>query len=119
MSSVIDYIYNQKGSQHELFLMLHNFISEYSEIEASLKYKIPFYAKEKVICYLNPVKPIGVELVFWNALKMKDSLPLLDMKKRKWFAGITYRNLEDIDFDVLDKMIKEAIKCDSQYNKSI
>ena len=116
--NVIDYIYQQKGSQHELFLMLHNFISEYEDLEANMKYGIPFYSKKKVVCYLNPVKPIGVELVFWNALKMKDSLPFLDMKKRKWFAGITYLNLEEVDFELLDKMMMEAISCDSQYNKT-
>ncbi len=117
--NVIDYIYNQKGSQHELFLMLHNFISEYEDIQSIIKYGIPFYSKKKVVCYLNPLKPIGVELVFWNALKMKNSLPLLDMKKRKWFAGISYHTIKDIDFEVLDKIITEAINCDSQYNKSI
>ncbi|PCJ65023.1 MAG: hypothetical protein COA58_12190 [Bacteroidetes bacterium] len=116
--TVIDFIYNQKGSQHDLFLMLHNFISEYESVRADIKYKIPFYSITKPVCYVSPQKKGGVELVFWNALKMKNSLPFLDPKKRKWFAGITYKSVEDIDFEVLDGLLQEAIACDSQYNKT-
>ena len=110
--TVIDFIYNQKGAQHELFLQLHSFIMEYDKVRADIKYKIPFYSVKKPICYISPQKKGGVEVVFWNALKMKDSLPLLDLKKRKWMAGITYKNIDEVDFEVLDKIIQEGISVD-------
>jgi len=110
--TVIDFIYKQEGAQQELFLQLHSFISDYPELRADIKYKIPFYSKNKVICYLNPQKSGGVEIVFWNALKMKKGLSVLDMKKRKWFAGITFTNIESVDFELLDLLMREAIEQD-------
>jgi hypothetical protein len=114
--TVIDFIYNQKASQHELFLQLHSFIIEYEGLRADIKYKIPFYSKSKPICYINPLKSGGVEVVFWNALKMTESLPLLDLKKRKWMAGIAYENIEDVNFEVFDSIMKEGIACDGPLN---
>jgi hypothetical protein len=92
--------------------MLHNFISDYDGMKSSLKYTIPFYHKKKNICYINPLKNGGAELVFWQALKMPNSLPMLEQKDRKWFAGITYNNLDAVDFEILDRMIKEALSVD-------
>ncbi len=110
--TVINFIYKQKGKQHELLLLLHNFITGYDNIQASLKYGIPFYSLTKPICYLNPQKKGGVELVFWNAAKMKKSLQILDMKNRKWMAGITYTDISNLDFELLDEMIQESISAD-------
>ena len=110
--TVIDFIYKQKGKQHELLLLLHNFITGYDNIQASIKYGIPFYSLTKPICYLNPQKKGGVELVFWNAAKMKKSLPILDMKNRKWMAGITYTDISNLDFELLDEIIQESISAD-------
>lgn len=107
--TVIDFIYNQKGPQHDLFLQLHSFIMEYENVGADIKYKIPFYSVTKPICYISPQKNGGVEIVFWNALKMKKSLPLLDLKKRKWMAGITYNTIDEVNFETLDSIIQEAI----------
>ncbi|MDB4107199.1 hypothetical protein N9595_01915 [Bacteroidia bacterium] len=50
---------------------------------------------------------------------MKNSLPLLDMKMRKWMAGITYNSVNQIDFEVFDTIIREEIACDGQYNKTL
>jgi len=110
--TVIDYIYNQTGAQHELFLQFHSFIMGYDGIRADIKYKIPFYSLTKPICYISPQKKGGVEIVFWNALKMKDSLPLLDLKQRKWMAGITYNNIDEVDFELFDKIFREGISVD-------
>jgi hypothetical protein len=85
---------------------------EYEGMRADIKYKIPFYSMTKPICYISPQKKGGVEVVFWNALKMKDSLPMLDMKKRKWFAGITYQTIDEVDFELLNKLLLEGIRVD-------
>lgn len=85
---------------------------EYENIRTDIKYKIPFYSVTKPICYISPLKKGGIEVVFWNALKLKDSLPLLDLKKRKWMAGITYNTIDDVDFEMLDSVIQEAISVD-------
>lgn len=88
--------------------MLHNFISDYDGVTSTIKWGLPYYTYRKPLCYINPQKPLGVEVVFWHAVKMPISLPLLDQKKRRWFAGITYRTLEDVDFEILNSIIQEA-----------
>lgn len=112
--TLIDYIYDQKGPQHDLFLLLHNFIMKYSGVRAEVKYKIPFYSVKKPICYIRPQKKglEGVEVVFWNGVKMKNSLPCLIMKKREWFGGITYKTVDDINFELLDQIIQEGLMVD-------
>jgi hypothetical protein len=43
--------------------MLHNFITGYDNIQADIKYSIPFYSLTKTISSLNPQKKGGVELL--------------------------------------------------------
>ncbi len=93
--------------------MLHSFIAEYEELKPTIKYSIPFYVQNKPICYINPQKPIGVEVVFWKAKEMSIG-SVLDYKKRKWFGGVTYRTVNDIDFELLDKLIREGIVLDKK-----
>ena len=116
--TVIDFLYRQEGHQRQLFLQLHSFIMGYGHgIQSSIKYKIPFYSLTKSMCYISPQKKGGVEVVFWNAVKMTKSLPLLDKKKRKWFAGISYNHIDEVDFEVLDKIIQEAVSVDGLSTK--
>ncbi len=98
--------------------MLQNFISEYEGVRSDIKYKFPFYSRNKPICYLNPLKKVGAGLVFWNALEMTNSLSLRDMKKRKWFAGISYDTIDEVDFNLLNKMLLEAISIDGSLSSN-
>lgn len=115
MTSVIEYIYKLSFEQHELVRVLHNFFEDYG-LKSSLKYTIPFYSKNKVICYINPQKPRGAEIVFWQAQQFKN-LHLLDIKKRKSMAGITFETIDSIDFDVLNLLITEGIEIDDWMRK--
>jgi hypothetical protein len=81
-------------------------------MQSTIKYTIPFYTRNKILCYINPLKPIGIELVFWNARKMDKHLAHFDFKKRKRFGGITFRTLEEVDFELLDGILREAIELD-------
>ena len=47
-------------------------------MRADLKWGIPFYSVTKPICYINPLKNRGVEVVFWSGINLKDSLSYLD-----------------------------------------
>lgn len=85
--NTLDYIYGLEGEQHQLFLALHSFITSYEGVNSSIKYGIPFYSKSKILCYINPQKPTGAELVFWAAKKMHHSLPLLDLKNENQWLG--------------------------------
>lgn len=111
--TLIDYIYAKKGSQHELLLQLHNFISEYQGVVGVLKWGIPFYSINKPICYINPLKNNGVEVVFWSGTNLKESMKYLDQKKRKSMAGITYTHIDTVDFEILHGVLHEAKKIDA------
>jgi hypothetical protein len=113
--TIIDYIYAKKDDLHELLLLLHNFINEYDDIRADLKWGIPFYSVNKPICYINPLKSKGVEVVFWNGINLKGSLSYLDQKKRKQMDGITYENIASVDFEVLHSILQEARHLDHRY----
>jgi hypothetical protein len=115
MTTVIDFIYKQKGSQQELFRMLHSFISEYENISSSIKWSLPFWTIKKTICYANPKKSGGAELVFWNGTELQKDFSLLELKGRQRMAGITYRTSDDIDFELLDQLIQKAIFLDEHY----
>jgi len=110
--NVIDFIYKQQGEKHTLFLNLNNFIIDYPNITTAIKYGIPFYEINKAICYINGLKPRGVEVVFWAARLMKRGQPFIDFKDRKRMAGITFNSPEEINYEVLDLLINEAIELD-------
>ena len=116
--NTLDYIYGLEGEQHQLFLALHSFITSYEGVNSSIKYGIPFYSKSKILCYINPQKPTGAELVFWEAKKMHYSLALLDFKKRKSMAGITVLDVSAINYEVLDALIQEALQIDNRHATS-
>lgn len=109
--TVIDYIYRLQGSQQELFRVIHSFLSDYP-LTSSIKYGIPFYSGTKIVCYANAQKPAGLEIVFWRAPEMKESSPHLALKKRKSMAGIQYASLDDVNFEILDTLLLEALRCD-------
>lgn len=112
MQNIIDFIERRPIEFQPFYQQLHAFLSEYEGIKSTIKYGIPFYSKNKLICYTNPQKPSGVEIVFWKAHPMQKSLPLLDKKKRKSMAGITINSLTEENLIVLDGIIREALEID-------
>ena len=49
--------------------------------------------------------------------KFFKNLHLLDIKKRKSMAGITFETIDSIDFDVLNLLITEGIEIDDWMRK--
>lgn len=115
--NIIDFIYKQNDKQQELFRVLHSNISEYEGIESSIKWSLPFWTIKKTICYANPQKAGGAELVFWNGTELMKGFPMLDRKDRQRVAGITYRSVEEVDFKLLDQIITKAIYLDTNFRQ--
>lgn len=115
--TVIDFIYKRKGTQQELFRVLHSFISAYDGIESTLKWSIPFWTMKKTICYANPQKDGGVELVFWNGTELMKDFPMLNLKDRQRMAGMAFKTVDDVDFELLDRIIQQAIYLDEHYKQ--
>jgi hypothetical protein len=113
MSAVEDYIFElQDEQQQQIAAYLHDFFILNYQMTSNLKYAIPFYFKKTWVCYLNPIKKKGIELVFIRARELKDSKHLLDFKKRKMAAGLSFYSLVEIDEAVLNTVLEDALKLD-------
>lgn len=116
MNPVESYIYRLEGQEREIASYLHDLFTERYGMTYKLRYRIPFYDIKKWLCYISPQKKGGIELCFLHGRWMQDPQGALDAKDRTQVYGITYHNLEDIDEDVLDVLITEAIELDIKFN---
>lgn len=115
MDPVSAYIIDQDDERREILYFLHDLIlSHFPEMEAKIRYRIPFYFRKSWICYLNPVKPAGVELVFTRANELSNAQGLLDFKDRKQVAGITFTAIPDTIIESLLEVLAEAVLLDDE-----
>lgn len=80
-------------------------------------FNTPFYTRRKWLIYLSRMKKGGYEVCFVHANRFTKHIELLDFKKRKQVAGITYQNVSDINEEVLDMLISEAVGVDNTFKK--
>jgi len=111
MTAIENFIYQQEGEQRAILFYLHELLSEQNLI-SKIRYKVPFYYSKSWICYLNPVKPGGVELAFIRGNELSNAQGLLDHKDRKMVAGITITTLSDLPKTAILEIIQEAIVLD-------
>lgn len=110
---ILDYLEQMPDTNEaRLFHYLHNLISTYPGISSKVMFNTPFYTANKWMCYLSLQKKGGVELCFVHAKWFNNHLEHLDFKKRKQVAGIFYKTVDEIDADVLDKLMVEALRVD-------
>jgi hypothetical protein len=103
-----DYFANKPPAVREILTVLHDFLL-IQELESKIRYNIPFYdANGKWLCYLNVLKNGNVELVFLNGKKMENEYPVLHSGERKMVAGITIRNIEEVNLEEIAAIIKFA-----------
>lgn len=112
MKTVIDYIESADESRRSILQYLHDFLVDSYGLEPKLRYGIPFYYYRSWICYLNPLKEGGVELAFTRGNELSNVEGYLIDKGRKQVMGIEYHSFTDIDQDVLELLVAEAILLD-------
>jgi len=116
---ILDYIENlPNNSQSDTIKYLHQFIASYPDIKSKIMFTTPFYTRNKWLMYSNKLKNGTVELCFVNAKLFTNHLEYLDFKKRKQVAGITYKQVTDIDENVVDLLINEAIRVDNLFKST-
>ncbi|HMQ06317.1 MAG TPA: DUF1801 domain-containing protein [Saprospiraceae bacterium] len=111
----IDHFLNniEDESTIEVILRLHDSILiQHPSMTVKLRYKIPFYDVHTWICYLNPIKNKGIELVFLKGQQMKTHEHLLVKKGRKMVSGISFYRTSEIETEVLSEILQEAILLD-------
>ena len=112
MSKVEDFIYGLEGTQRNIVQQLHQLLAEDLGLECKIRYRIPFYFNKSWICYLNPIKPAGIEMVFTRGNELSNDQGILMAKDRKQVRGIEYHDLSAINQDLLLEVIQEAILLD-------
>ncbi len=119
MDDIITYIEDQPRQQMQIMMLLHSYISSLPNIQAKIRYKIPFYFQNSWICYLNPVKGGDVELAFLRGRELVDEGGLLSANGRKMVKGVTYQNVEDVSFESLEPVLLEALILDENVPYSV
>lgn len=92
-------------------LYLHGIFTQ-AGLKPRLRYGIPFYDGNKWICYLNPLKGGGVELVFVRGRDFVDPTGLLEGRGRKMVRGVIWRNLQEVPEEALREMLAAALILD-------
>ncbi|HFA50843.1 MAG TPA: hypothetical protein ENJ95_17685 [Bacteroidetes bacterium] len=114
MDPVLSFIYEKQGNQRALLEQLHNLITSFPGVTYKLRYRIPFYYRKSWICYLNPVKGNGIELVCLRANELSNEGGLLDFRGRKQVAGVTYYSVAEIEETPLVETLQEAYILDDE-----
>ena len=65
---------------------------------------------------MNPIKKNGIELAFVKGYLLSDEQKMLNLKKRKYVAGIDLYDVSEIREKAIDEMIQEALILDELKN---
>ena len=104
-----DYILNQNEPFRSILLHLQSVIEiTVPDVALKYRYRIPFYyINGRPFCYLNQSKDY-VDVGFWNAAHLSVHLELMHSKGRKMMKSLRYKNLEEIDNEVLIAVLIDA-----------
>lgn len=111
---VLLFIEESEGVQKEIMLRLHTVITEFPEVTAKIRYKIPFYYRKSWICYLNPIKKDKVELAFPRGSELSNEQGLLQANGRKQVRGVIFENENDLPWQSIHEILQEAFLLDEE-----
>ncbi len=124
MQTVQDFIMSQIGTQRDILLFLDSLIASYPGVTCKIRYKVPFYYQRSWICYLNPIKPDGIELAFLRGNELSNERGMLEAHGRKQVKGLRFYSLEEISEETARESLQEALILDKtvkygrpRYNK--
>lgn len=115
MTPVEQYIFSKPDRIREVLDFLNEHILSFNtRIHATLKWKVPYYSGKGMLCYLNVTKDEKVELNFAKGyLFQKEVKSLIQFRGRTVVGGIVYSDLSEINLDVLNVTLAEAIRIDN------
>ena len=112
MANIDDYILNQKPEIAAIMEYLRQLIHSCSpKITEKIRYKIPFFGGNKMICYLNPKKN-AVDFGFCKGYELSNVQGLLNGDERNTVKVISISSIEEINQMELREIINEAIILD-------
>ncbi len=114
MNPVESYILKLAKEEQDIIHFFHSlFINKYS-LNSAIKWNVPTYKGNSLICYLNPDKHTGIHLCFMQGHKLTDKNKILERKNRKLVASYHIISLEKIPYQALLECIEEAILLDQK-----
>ena len=112
MNNVDYFMLELDGPQKTIVSYLHQKLTDHHGLIGKLRYKIPFYYQKSWVCYLNPIKPDGIELVFLKGSQLSNEQGILASRNRKLVSGIMLFDLSNVQKLPLDEIIQEAMLLD-------
>lgn len=116
MKTIEDFILGLDSQQKVIVSFFHQHLTQNHDLLGKISYNIPVYYRKSWVCYLNPIKNNGIELVFTKGHRLSNDQGLLDKKKRKYVAGIDLYNLKHVPEQSIDEIIQEALIIDQLYS---
>lgn len=113
MTEVEDFIYQYEDDRREVMLYLHHLLLDMNLVP-KIRYRVPFYYRKSWVCYMNPNKKEGIELVFIYGKRLSNVQGLLDDKGRKQVAGIELKSVDDIPHEAIFEIVQEAILLENE-----
>lgn len=108
MSAIENYLLNLDPQHHLLTYEAHQLIlTLVPQVQATIKWKIPYYTYIKGLCYLNPRnKVLDIGIVQGHLLSNKQGI--LIAENRKQVRIIRVSSIEELQNDAVKEIILEA-----------
>lgn len=112
---ILDYLEKLPDTEDgKIFSQLHSLLSTYPGVVSKIHFNTPFYTRFRWMVYVSSQIKGGVELCFVHASKFENHKESLDFKKRKQVGGIFYATADDIDAELIDLLMQEALRVDEK-----
>ena len=112
MNPAEEYIFRQREPHQSIMIHVRSvLLSSLDQIEEKFNFSVPFYHyKKKPFVYLNILrKQDFVDVAFVKGVQLEDEFPhLRNYKNRKTVRSLQYSTLEDVDEQVLRRIILAA-----------
>lgn len=118
--SVEDFLAYLPEEERRITHMLRQIAMEHiPEVREKLSYNVPFYYRKRRICYIWPsaipwgnVPEGGVQFGFCYGSMLQDESGYLEKNGRKYVYGRTFFSTTEVDSDLLQAYLMEAVEID-------
>lgn len=95
------------------------------DVSERLSYNVPYFKRHKTICFLWPASVLwgkkqtytGVRLGFTQGHLLSDEIGYLNLEGRKQVAWRDFQSIEEIDVELLQMYIYEAVVVDEDWQR--
>lgn len=105
---VDQYLLNRPEKDRDLMLFLDDWLRTQHGLTTKIRYGIPFYDYKVWLCYLNPIKSGGVNLVFLQGVALNYHHPRFEQRGRKMVKGFDFTSIEDVPMEILEEVMSIA-----------